>query len=108
MLFEQQGNRLHKDAARLTQLPLVQAAGGPPLLPSTVAMVLLPKRAGQQYLPSPLRALMDPGSPIASYYDTCDTCQLLSDQLSDATRAVLLVRDPTACAQAVSTARAVR
>ena len=53
--------------------------------------MLLPKRAGQQYVPSALRGLMEPGSPIASFYHVCPECMRLGDDVSEAARAVLAV-----------------
>ena len=47
-------------------------------------MMLLPRQAGQAYVPSALRHLMDPGSPIADFYHLCPQCMALGDRIADA------------------------
>ena len=46
--------------------------------------MLLPRQAGQAYVPSALRHLMDPGSPIADFYHVCPQCMDLGDRIADA------------------------
>ena len=68
----------------LRLLEYAQAPGRPPLTPATAAMMLLPRQAGQAYVPSALRHLMDPGSPIADFYHVCPQCMALGDRIADA------------------------